>query len=74
VAKQILEHLGLPTTGPPTAPARSAVPDEDPPWQDEFPRCCRHAAVRHRSVRMLYFRPAWRGSHAPPRAGSVPER
>ena len=34
--KAILESLGLPATGPPTAPARSApCPDEG--WQDDVP-------------------------------------
>jgi Putative transposase len=37
VVTQILEHLGLPTTGPPIAAARSAAPDQDPPWQDDVP-------------------------------------
>jgi hypothetical protein len=37
VVKEILEHLGLPTTGPPIAPARSAPSDQDPPWQDDVP-------------------------------------
>ena len=37
VVKQILEHLGLPTTGPPIAPARIAAAGEDAPWQDDVP-------------------------------------
>ena len=37
VVKEILEHLGLPTTGPPVAPARIAAACEDPPWQDDLP-------------------------------------
>ena len=37
VVKQILEHLGLPATGPPVAPPRtSALPDEAC-WQDDLP-------------------------------------
>jgi hypothetical protein len=35
VVKEILEHLGLPTTGPPLAPARIAFAGEDAPWQDD---------------------------------------
>jgi hypothetical protein len=35
--KEILEHLGLPTTGPPVAPARMAASAEDAPWQDDVP-------------------------------------
>ena len=35
--KEILEHLGLPTTGPPVAPARIAAAYEDPPWQGDLP-------------------------------------
>ena len=31
VVKEILEHLGLPTTGPPIAPARIAAAGEDAP-------------------------------------------
>ena len=37
VVKEILQHLGLPTTGPPIAPARIAAADEDAPWQDDVP-------------------------------------
>jgi hypothetical protein len=37
VVSEILEHLGLPTTGPPIAAARTAEPDPDPPWQDDVP-------------------------------------
>ena len=37
VVKEILEHLGLPTTGPPVAPARIAAAGEDAPWQDDVP-------------------------------------
>ena len=37
IVKEILEHLGLPTTGPPVAPARIAAACEDPPWQDALP-------------------------------------
>ncbi len=37
VVKEILEHLGLPTTGPPVAPARIAAACEDPPSQDDLP-------------------------------------
>ena len=36
VVKAILAHLGLPTTGPPFAPARSTGSDE-PGWQDDVP-------------------------------------
>ncbi|MFL5441011.1 MAG: transposase [Myxococcales bacterium] len=32
VVTEILEHLGLPTTGPPIAAARGAGPDQNPPW------------------------------------------
>jgi hypothetical protein len=35
VVKEILEHLGLPTTGPPIAPARINSAGEDAPWQDD---------------------------------------
>ena len=34
---RILGHLGLPITGPPTAPARLAALDGDPRWQDDVP-------------------------------------
>jgi hypothetical protein len=37
VVEEILEHLGLPTTGPPIAPARTAAAGEDAPWQDDVP-------------------------------------
>jgi len=37
VVTEILEHLGLPTTGPPVAAARSAAADQDAPWQDDVP-------------------------------------
>ena len=37
VVKEILENLGLPTTGPPIAPAPIAVAGEDAPWQDDVP-------------------------------------
>ena len=37
VVKEILEHLGLPTTGPPVAPARLTAAGEDAPWQDDVP-------------------------------------
>ena len=37
VVKEILEHLGLPPTGPPIAPARITAAGEDAPWQDEVP-------------------------------------
>jgi len=37
VVKAILEHLGLPTTGPPIAPARSTASPDLAPWQDDVP-------------------------------------
>jgi hypothetical protein len=37
IVKEILEHLGLQTTGPPVAPARIAAASEDAPWQDDLP-------------------------------------
>jgi hypothetical protein len=37
VVKAILEHLGLPTTGPPIARARSTAPPNLAPWQDDVP-------------------------------------
>ncbi len=37
VVKEILEHLGLPTTGPPIATARIAAVGKDAPWQDDVP-------------------------------------
>jgi hypothetical protein len=37
IVKEILEHLGLQTTGPPVAPARIAAASEDGPWQDDLP-------------------------------------
>ncbi|HTO99344.1 MAG TPA: transposase [Myxococcales bacterium] len=37
VIEQILSHLGLPTTGPPTAPARLTAHFESLQWQDEVP-------------------------------------
>jgi hypothetical protein len=35
--KAILEHLGLPTTGPPVAPARPNESPEFAIWQDDVP-------------------------------------
>src|SRR6266851_3673372 len=37
IVKEILEHLGLPTTGPPVAPAWISAACEDAPWQDDLP-------------------------------------
>jgi hypothetical protein len=37
VVKKILEHLGLPTTGPPLAPARRNESPELAVWQDDVP-------------------------------------
>jgi hypothetical protein len=37
VIEKILGHLRLPTTGPPTAPARTAALVQDAPWQDDVP-------------------------------------
>jgi hypothetical protein len=37
VIERILDHLGLPTTGPPIAPARFAALAEGPLWQDDVP-------------------------------------
>jgi hypothetical protein len=37
VVKAILEHLGLPTTGPPVAPARPNESPEFAIWQDDVP-------------------------------------
>lgn len=37
VIERILRHLGLPTTGPPTAPARLHAPAEASLWQDDVP-------------------------------------
>jgi hypothetical protein len=37
IVKEILEHLGLPTTGPPVAPARIAAAREDLAWQVDLP-------------------------------------
>ena len=37
VIHAIVEHLGVPTTGPPIAPARSTSPDEFTGWQDDVP-------------------------------------
>ncbi len=37
VVKAILEHLGLPTTGPPIAPARCTASPDLAPWQDDVP-------------------------------------
>ena len=39
VVKAILEHLGLPTTGPPVAPARGSPQTEFAPWPDDSPQC-----------------------------------
>ncbi len=38
VVKAILEHLGLPTTGPPVAPARGCPQMELVPWPDDSPQ------------------------------------
>ncbi len=35
MVKAILQHLGLPTTGPPVAPARGSPQMELVPWPDE---------------------------------------
>ena len=37
VIERILGHLGLPTTGPPIAPARVPALAEAPLWQDDVP-------------------------------------
>ena len=37
VIRAILEHLGLPTTGPPIAKARSTSMDQFAGWQDDVP-------------------------------------
>ena len=37
VIERILGHLGLPTTGPPTAPARLPALAEASLWQDDVP-------------------------------------
>ena len=37
VVKEILEHLGLPSTGPPVAPTRITAASEEAPWQDDVP-------------------------------------
>ena len=37
VVKEILEHLGLPATGPSIAPARMPEAGEDIRWQDDVP-------------------------------------
>jgi len=37
VIERILAHLGLPTTGPPTAPARPPALAEASLWQDDVP-------------------------------------
>ncbi len=37
VIKAILEHLGLPTTNSPIAPARGTAPPDVAPWQDDVP-------------------------------------
>ncbi len=39
VVKAILERLGLPTTGPPVAPARGSPQTEFAPWPDDSPQC-----------------------------------
>jgi len=35
--KAILDHLGLPSTGPPLAPARFTAGPAESGWQDEMP-------------------------------------
>jgi hypothetical protein len=42
VVKAILEHLGLPTTGPPLAPARRYQQPELTTWQDDVPELSEH--------------------------------
>ena len=37
VVKEIPEHVGLPTTGPPIAPAQIPDAGKDAPWQDDVP-------------------------------------
>lgn len=37
VVRAILEHLGLPTTGPPLAPARGAAAGVEEGWRDDVP-------------------------------------
>jgi hypothetical protein len=53
VVKAILEHLGLPTTGPPLAPARSTAPPELAPWQDDVPTL-QHPRRQRRQERALH--------------------
>ncbi|MFL5311780.1 MAG: hypothetical protein ACJ79H_15185 [Myxococcales bacterium] len=35
VVNEILDHVGLPTTGPPVLPARTDPQFADAPWQDD---------------------------------------
>ena len=44
VVKEILEHLGLPTTGPPIAPARIALAGEDAFGRTTCPSCSERCA------------------------------
>ena len=37
IIDEILDHLGLPTTGPPVAPARTLTGRADAAWQDDVP-------------------------------------
>jgi hypothetical protein len=37
VIERVLGHLGLPTTGPPTAPARLPAAAETSLWEDDVP-------------------------------------
>ena len=44
VVKEILEHLGLPSTGPPIAHARIAPQAKTPPGRTTCPSCSKRCA------------------------------
>ena len=61
VVKEILEHLGLPTTGPPIAPAPIAAAGEDDPWQDDVPLAAAITAVGGQIALRLFLDFSLRG-------------
>ena len=52
VVREILEHLGLPTTGPPIATARIAAVGKDAPWQDDVPEELQQTLRRGAALRL----------------------
>ena len=67
VIERILGHLGFPTTGPPTAPARLPAPDQSAALARRRPRAAAIAALTARLVELLNFDCAGRSTERPAR-------